>query len=193
MLLIQHQRAGTQSLKKFLKSSLDQLTTKTDLLKTRLEIPQSLSAKAQARYYSSWHYSVIHMALTIPQLNTRENLLKHFNLSMERLDEILQFLIQEKIISKEKNTFKVEIPFLHLEKHSDLVSKHHLNWRVRALQSFEEIKSTDLHYSLAFTISEKDWPHLIEHLMKSLGGCAEIIKPSKEETIAALCLDLFKL
>ncbi|MNL63272.1 hypothetical protein D3C87_1873970 [compost metagenome] len=94
---------------------------------------------------------------------------------------------------KEHQQYKTKQPFLHLEKDSPLISKHHSNIRVRSMQSLDYAHDKDLHYSLIFSVAEKDKAKLREKLTQALEECADIILPSKEEDLAVLSLDLFTL
>ncbi|MGZ3769647.1 MAG: TIGR02147 family protein [Bdellovibrio sp.] len=193
LLLVQHNRAGTVELRKFTDELLQELRDKNTLLKSRLKIKDTLSREDQTIYYSSWHYAAIHMALTIPELRTPERIAEKLNISAVRTLKVLEFLIQKGLATKTANQYKTEKPFLHLEKNSPLISKHHTNFRLRALQALDEERKNDLHYSLVFSINRADLPKVRESLVKSLEECASIIRPSREEELACLCIDLFSI
>ena len=193
ILIVQHNRAGTTELRQLFERLLREQREKHNLLKERLKIKETLSREDQVSYYSSWQYSAVHMALTVPKFRTVEKIAERLQLSPQRVLEILEFLTSRGLATKTLNQYQTKSPFLHLEKNSPLISQHHNNWRIRTLQSLDEQKHDDLHYSLAFSVAEEDLPKLRERLTKALEECAEIIRPSKEEDVACLCLDLFKL
>ncbi|MNK88120.1 hypothetical protein D3C87_1080740 [compost metagenome] len=192
-MLLQQNRAGTPELRKFFDVLIHERREKHSLLKERLNIKKTLSREDQATYYSSWQYAAVHMALTIPEYRTVEGLSERLNIAPPRLLEILEFLMSLNLACKEQHQYKTRDPFLHLEKNSPLISKHHSNLRVRALNSLDNQVETDLHYSLIFSVAEKDKPKIREKLTKALEDCANIIRPSKEEDLSVLCLDLFTL
>lgn len=193
LLLVQHNRAGTVELRKFMDGLLQELREKNSLLKGRLKIKDTLSREDQAIYYSSWYYAAVHMALTVPTFRSSEKIAEKLGLTAARVQEILEFLLQKGLAHKIANQYRTEKPFLHLEKNSPLISKHHANFRVRALQALDHERNHDLHYSLVFSVEKKDLPKVRECLVKALEGCAEIIRPSREEELACLCIDLFSV
>lgn len=192
-LLLQHNRAGTVDLKKFFSGLIHEQREKHSLLKDRLNIKNTLSREDQAVYYSSWQYAAVHMALTVPEYRSIESLSARFNITAARVLEVLEFLTKLNLAYKEQNQYKTKDPFLHLEKDSPLISKHHSNLRVRAINSLDTPHEKDLHYSLIFSVAEKDKPKLRERLTKCIEECADIIRPSTEEDLAALCIDMFTL
>ena len=191
--LIQHNRAGTESLRKFYNRILSEKLEKYSALKNRLKMPDSLKAQEEAQYYSSWQYGAVHVMLTVPQFQTREALTKKLDIPIQRIDEILSFLLEAGLCSKEGQRYIVVRPQLHLDKSSALVSKHHTNWRLRSILSLDHNDPEDLHYSASFTLSEKDYPRVREVLTKALSEAFKIIVPSAEEQGAVITLDLFKL
>lgn len=193
MLLVQQNRAGTTELRQLFERLMREHREKHNLLKERLKIKETLSREDQATYYSSWQYSAVHIALTVPPLRTVESISQRLQLSQSRTAEILEFLTSRGLAQKNLSQYQTKTPFLHLELDSPLMSKHHSNWRIRTLQSLDVLAHDDLHYSLVFSVAESDMAKLRERLTKALEDCADIIRPSKEEDVACLSLDLFKL
>lgn len=193
LVLVQYNRAGTPTLKRIFHSQLEERRKRNRLLKHRLKIKETLSAEDQAIYYSSWHFAAIHILLTLPDFDTTETIARKFSLSSERVLEVLEFLLRLGFVKKEQNRYIVASAMLHLESDSALISKHHVNWRIKTLQTLEHIDEDSLHYSLVFSISKRDLSKVRETLVEALENCADIIRPSKEEEVAALCVDLFYL
>lgn len=193
ILLVQFNRAGTPELKKFFERLLREQTLKFSKNSERLNIKEGLSYDKQTIYYSSWLYAAVHMAVTIPELQTLEALAMRFRLSTARTLEILEFLIECGMVFKEHNLYHTRTPQVHLDKTSPLVRQHHFNWRSRSLSSLDEVKPEDLHYSLAFSVAKNDLPKIREHLQKGLRECVATIKPSKEEELAVICIDFFRI
>lgn len=191
--LVQFNRAGTKSLKLYFDAQLLELRERNNLLKTRLKIKETLPANDQAIYYSNWQFSTIHMLLTLDDFNTPNKISERLNLSADRALEVLEFLCRSGLAYKEGNLYKSRNPILHLEKDSPYLPTHHTNWRSKSIQSLDSIKKDDLHYSLTFTIAKKDMPKVREILTQALESCSHVIQASKEDQIAALCLDLFEI
>lgn len=191
--LINYNRAGTDSLKKFYEKILNDRQENFLNLKNRLKIQTSIPEHDEIKYYSSWHFGAAHVLLSIPEFQTRESLANKMELPISRVDEILNFLVDSRLCYKENNKFKISQPLLHLDKKSSLISKHHINWRMKSIQSLDSVEDADMHYSSVFTLSKKDLPKVKEILSKSLSEALQVIKKSPEEEAAVICLDLFKI
>jgi hypothetical protein len=80
-----------------------------------------------------------------------------------------------------------------LEKESPFIIKHHTNWRLKAIQSFEQESERELHYTSVISLSQSDVLKLKTLFVNSIDKYNEIVRPSKEEACYCLCLDFFKV
>lgn len=191
--LVQYNRAGTSSLKKFYEKVLYERQARVAGLKSKLSMPDSLKNYEESTYYSSWQYGAVHVLLSIPEYQNREAIVEKLGISMAKVDEILLFLIEAGLAKKEAHKFKIARSLLHLDKSSPLILRHHTNWRLRSLMALDENAEDQVHYSSVFTLSRKDYKRVREILTKALSDSMHVITESPEEDIAAVCLDLFKI
>ena len=84
LLLIQIARAGTPALKKRLEQQIKEFIHRHLVLKNRLGVKELLSPESQGKFYSSWIYGAIHVAVTIKNLQTKEELANYFGLSIKK-------------------------------------------------------------------------------------------------------------
>ncbi len=193
LLLVNYNRAGTLELKKVLENLLEERAKKNKLLKNELKIQDTLSAEDQLKYYSNWIYVAVHMALTIPSLQSQEAISKHFSLSKSVVAEILDFLTSRGFASKQGIQYKPSRTVIHLEKAAPALLNHHANWRHKAVASLIQEKENDLHYSGVMSCSKKDFPKVRAAIAKALAESIEIVKPSSEEVLLGMCLDVFEI
>jgi len=118
ILLVLRQRAGTKGLENFFAKQISKQCEQQAILKKRVNIKESMSVEDQMIYYSSWHYSAVHMALMIPNLQNVQALTKYFNLPITRILSVLQFLEEHQLVEKKGALFKVKKSMIHLEKDS---------------------------------------------------------------------------
>ena len=111
----------------------------------------------------------------------------------EKVDSVLNFLIKVELVKKEGLKFIITKKSLHLDRSSPLIVNHHTNWRLRTIKEFDQQSKNHLHYSSALTLSTSDYNKVREIFTKSLSSAVEVIKDSKEEELAVLCLDFYKL
>lgn len=192
-LLVQFERAGSREVKGFFQRKLDEIVEARRDLKNRLQYKKSLSREDQATYYSSWHYSVVHMLVAGEPYRTREAIASFLNLPSRLVGEILEFLTSIGVVAEVNGRHKIGTTSIHLEKNSPLISKHHTNWRLQAIQSLDHENRSDLHYSSVTMISEKDAEKIRATLVKAIEEVRATVKDSPEESCYAYCLDLFSL
>ena len=193
VLLVSRNRAGTWELREFFDRMLGDRIRLHQQLKARVKINETLDQTARVIYYSHWHYAAIHMMLTIPELTTRDSIVNRVKLPQRKVQQILDFLVSSGIVSKEGLHYFPKGSVFHLENSSPHTSRHHTNLRLSAIASFSDEKPSDLHYSGFVTCSESELPKVRERIAQCLGECMELIKPSKEEKLAGLCLDWFEV
>src|ERR1017187_6361185 len=93
LLLIEYARAGTPDLQQHFKKMLSELRDKHLNIKDRVKHQAPLSAEQEALYYSQWHYSTIHMMVTIPGFRTISAIGKALKLSNASVERVVSFLL----------------------------------------------------------------------------------------------------
>lgn len=193
LLLLMHQRAGTKSLETLLKRQISERREQQTVLKKRVDIKESLSLEDQMTYYGSWHFAAIHIALLNPDLRTIENLQKYFQLPTTKIMATLEFLIERNLVKAEKGVFRVQQTTLHLEHNSPLMTQHHTNWRLKAIESIGTKNIENLHYSGVISLSAEDFEWIREKLSQLLKDIIDKLKDSPDEQLACLNFDWFQL
>ena len=193
LLLVQHQRAGTPALRAWFKHQIDEQKKQQLEIKKHVASDHSISELDRSIYYSSWKYAAVHVLLSIPKFTDRESICQALGISMEEVNKVLQFLIRVGLARQEGTGFELVPGNIHLESDSPFIERLHLNWRTKSLESVERQHPEDLHYSLVFTISEKDTLKVRQALVDAIKQVNEIFVPSKEETARVLTVDFFSL
>jgi transcriptional regulator with XRE-family HTH domain len=193
VLLVQKEKSGTKTLEAYFQKQIDDLFLKRLDLTKRLGTQNSLTEEDRSIYYSSWIYGALHMAVTVPELRTREVLLKHFNLTSERFQKVAEFLLRTGLIIEKGRELHPGPTFMRIGKDAHQIIKHHTNWRNQAIESLERESLQDLHYSAVVTLSEKDALKIKDLLLQGINDNIEIIKKSPEEKIFVYTMDFFEL
>jgi uncharacterized protein (TIGR02147 family) len=194
LLLVLIARAGTKSLREHYIRKLDQILAQRTVLKNRLQYQKELSPQVQATYYSAWYYAAIHMMLDISELRTKEGISDYLSLPIGIVSEVLEFLVASGLATQKGATYENGLAKLHLGSDSPMISKHHTNWRLQALQSLERKDSRALHYSSVITVEEKLVPQIREALVQAIEHVRSVMKPSsKDEVIYCYALDFFEI
>jgi hypothetical protein len=133
------------------------------------------------------------MVVSIDDFTSPEDIAKRLKTSNQLASKIVNFLEENDLITKEKDSYRIGKTRIHLKSDSPLVKTHHQNFRNKAIVSLEEDNDFDLHYSAVLTLSKKDAAKIRQLLLKFIADKEEILIPSPDEEIISLNLDLFKL
>lgn len=193
LLLLQSQRAGSEELRNFFQTEIDEILKNRTEVKNRIDIKKSLDLKDQQTYYSSWIYSAVHMLIVTEGYCELETLIDRLKVSREKMVEVLDFLVKAGLAKERNQRYEIGVTRLHIGKESPLLQKHHMNWRFRAITSIEDQSQGNLHYSNVTTISLKDAPVIREIFLKAIEEARAVIKDSPEEDTFCLCLDFFRI
>jgi uncharacterized protein (TIGR02147 family) len=191
LLLIQIERAGTESLKNFYRKRLNEVLSQSLSLKNRLQVDRDLTAEEKSTFYSSWVYSAVQIFTSIGAGQSFEALQKEFNIERHRLEDILNFLVSTKLCTVNAGIFKPGVQSTHVEKGSPFLVQHHTNWRVKAIERVEKLSDAELMFTANLTLSREDFPVLRELLIHTIKGFTEKIKESPSEIMANLNIDFF--
>ena len=145
LLLVQKDRAGTPALRDYFREQIEEVT------KRRLHFTQRLGARAalpetvMAEYYSHWWYLGVHIATSIPTLQTREALRQALQIPQDKLDKVIEFLLHAGLVEESGGRLQMGPQNLRLASDSPHLIRHHTNWRLQAAESLGQHQFTDLH------------------------------------------------
>lgn len=194
LLLVQKDRAGTTDLKNYFQKQIVDLLLEREKIKNRLNQTTVLSEEIQSRYYSSWDYVGVHMALSVPQLRTPKILSQSLGLPLARVEKILDFLVQNGLAQVQGREYTIGSTHLHLGSDSAFIHQHHTNWRLECMRRLANLNQEgQLNYSAVFSISKKDYLRLRENLMRVIQENLAVVKPSEDEMIVCQLIDLIPL
>jgi uncharacterized protein (TIGR02147 family) len=193
VLLVEYNRAGTHELRQFFRRQLKQRREQNQKLKNRVVTKGEVSPVDQAQYYSSWHYQAVRMLLSIPGYRSPAAIAGKLQIDVERVNEILSFLLDRGLIAESAGQYRITSKTLHLGDDSPLISKLHANWRIKTLQKLDRRNAEDLHYSSVVSLSHSDFAKVREILVKAMLSSHKVIGPSAEERLCVFALDFYEL
>ncbi|MCB0369293.1 MAG: TIGR02147 family protein, partial [Bdellovibrionales bacterium] len=196
ILLVQKERAGTRPLKSYFQKQLDQILESRLNLKKRVGVTQEVLKEHEQRYYSSWIYSAVHIALSIPELRTVTLIAKRLLCPEEQVITAINFLLEAGLAIRKSDAYHIGPRHIHLGKESPSIRSHHRNWRLKAVESLNfdrNIETYDLHYSSVVSLSVDDISRIKDRLIAELKQLNKVIQDSKEEELYALNFDFFKV
>jgi hypothetical protein len=191
MLLVNQERAGHHRLKEYFADQIQEILQKREVISERIQVKQGLSEEARQTYYSTWYYAAIHILLSVPSMQTLPALVNHLRLPPKLVQEALDFLASVGLAQMKGERYKIGTSRIHLGKGSPLLAKHHMNWRLKTMQSLEGGSPEDLHYSSVISLSSKDAKKIKEMALSLLESAEPIINASPEEEVFAFTIDFF--
>lgn len=194
LLLIQFTRAGSPPLRQRLEKQMKRALEKRLNFQNRIDVQTKITEQDQSKFYSSWHYQALHILATIPKYQTKKSMIQRLGISEKKISEVLEFLISIGLVRFVKDHYETTQQRIHLGSDSPLITKHHLNWRIKTIQTLEQENiDNSLHYSSVISVSEKDIVQIKEKIITNVSDIKKIVKDSPEEEIYCFSVDCYKL
>lgn len=193
VLLVNHDRAGNPSAKRFYKNKIQNIKEQSQYISERVSVDVKLSEEHRAVFYSDWAYSAIRQSVAIPNINTIEDIARYLDLPIEKVNSSVAFLLQTGLCKLTGKKIIVGPSSTHVESTSPWVNVHHLNWRNRGIHSLSNANALDLHYTSPVTLSSADCEIIRERLIQLIENVRAIVDPSPSEKMYCLNLDWFRV
>jgi len=78
-----------------------------------------------------------------------------------------------------------------MPKKSELLIRHHLNWRYQSIRRIEAGNTQDYHRSLLLSISREDRDVVLARILSLITGLKDVVEHSKSEELVCLNFDVF--
>ncbi len=191
--LVNLARANSHELKKILSDKISQRAEKKSDLSERIPGMERIKEFIENFYFTSWHWSAIHMATSIPEFQSAEAIADRLSLSQGRVMEVLQKLESCGFVQVNNSRWTYEKGGGHLPAQSVMTELNHTHWRHRALLDIQNQQKQALHYTSVFSMSKKDIDPLREFFFKTIASSRSITDPSDSQEIFCFNLDFFKV
>ncbi|MNT85460.1 hypothetical protein D3C72_2256300 [compost metagenome] len=96
------------------------------------------------------------------------------------------------IVTQEGNQFHSTQKRIHLGEKNLALKSHHTNWRLRSIDSLNQQKEGELHYTSVMSISKDAAEQIQQILLKAIQDSEPAIKQAQDENIYTLVIDLFE-
>ena len=191
--LVQWERAGDKRTKDYCFTKVNDIRTKALNLKERLVTKNELSEHDRAVYYSTWQNSYTRLLTAIDRFQTFESLVEELKLPRSKVRQVLDFLISRGLCKEEGNKIVYGLVPTYIEAASPLAARHHLNWRQKTQEKFDQLRSEDLVFTYPTAISEEDFQKIREKLVQFIEEFKKTTEPSPSENLYCLNIDWLKL
>ena len=192
LLLVQYARAGTQKLRLFLKTQMEEFLKAQENLSQRIHDKTVLAEEKSAIVYSSWEPLAIIIALSLPSIKTSSEIAERLQLKKEHVEIVLNQLKEIGLTEKNGSEWRATEKNIHVPKTSRFNALNHSHWRQKAVQS-SFMQNDDIHYTSVCTLSKADISKMKQMLLEFIDRSREIVAPSPEEELYCLTCDWFRV
>lgn len=190
--LVQYERAGNKDLKNYWRGKLEEIKNKSLQVINRVTTDRTLSEEEKVQFYSSALYSAIRLyCTTSADGRSVDEVCERFDLSRSVANEMLQFLTSAQFCIEKNGKFLMGLQKTHTPFGSPHTVRHHMNWRVKALQYADKVNEQELMYTAPISLSRKDFESLREEMVVFIKNFLKQVHASSSEEVACLNLDFF--
>jgi uncharacterized protein (TIGR02147 family) len=193
ILLVSKERSGSNKLKSYYDNQLEQVLENRKHVKNKLKLTDSLTDAQMQEYYSSWHYSAVHILVSLPEVKDIKDICNNLGLDLSRVKQVVDFLLQAKIIKSEMDRLQTVGRRLHIDSKSKHTPMYHMSWRAKAMEVIATNNSNNLHFSSVYSLAKEDIDRIRDVLLNSLNRSEEIVKGSAQNTLVSLNIDFMQL
>jgi uncharacterized protein (TIGR02147 family) len=192
--LVEMERAGTEALRIFFENRLQKLKGENDKIKNRVQNYTALSEADQAIFYSHWYYSAIRLSCDLSNKVTAASLSRDLALPLNLVQQVLEFLISRGLVQQgPKGTLQTGVQNTFLPSDSPLISRHHMNWRIQALERHPRLTADELAFSAPVTVASADIPVIRKMCLSFIQKISKVVAASPPEKLACFTMDWFKI
>jgi uncharacterized protein (TIGR02147 family) len=194
MNLVHENRSGTQGLKRYYRAKMADAKESLRTIVSQVKVNGQIDPNDQSTYYSQWWFSAVHILSALPGYGSRKAIAEKLNLPHALVNEILHFLTHIKLVKESsEGLLSIGTGRIHLGRDSALISRHHSNWRLKAIDLLSRPEKNDLNYSAVIGISAVDADRIRDGILALLKNSEEILVQSKEEHPFVFNIDFNRL
>lgn len=192
MELVAYARAGTEAMRALSKRRLTNLRMRHADLGKKFSKASAQATTVHASYYSSWHYSAIHVLCSIPGYQTEDAISEKLGIPRLKTVRILSELQEMGVISKGPSGRWCPLKNdLFLGRDSVMTFNNHWNWRQKAIEDIQMGTEDSIHYTSLHALSRNDILEFKSLLINFISTTRELVAPSPEEEMVCITCDLF--
>jgi len=192
LLLVDFARAGSAKLQKKFLTQIKKEQHSQQKLINKLPKDTFLTDEVKSIYYSSWIYTGLRNLIAIEKNNDLNELALRLKTNPQKVQKIIQFLIDHNLIININGKIQIGPQKTHLENNSPWISKHHHNWRIKAMESMQNDSEQNLFYSAPMSLSKDVALKIRQQLPEFIKQIVEQVGPSKSEVVRCLNIDWFE-
>ncbi len=191
-LLVQYQRAGSHKLRKSLLEKIKETQRRVQELEKRIKAKDGFPSEVINEFYSSWAYAGTWGLIALGKYHSAEEIAERLHLTISAVKRVLDFFLREKMVEYNDGRLMLTETSVHIGKGSPFLTKHHTNWRLRAIdQLTHQQRSSDLFFTGPLHLSKELAEQIREELPAFIESIMNRVVPSSSEVVRCLNIDWF--
>jgi uncharacterized protein (TIGR02147 family) len=191
--LLQAGRATHPGLKQIAERNLRRLKSQARAMPVdNLEVTP-LSERERSVFYSSWYYSAVRLLTSIDGLNSASTIAARLHLPVAQVQVVLEFLVKAGLVAQKGGRYEIGPRRTLISGDSPALSRHHMNWRMRALEALQRDVALPTCYTSPMTLSASDIKEVQRILHEAISKIEPLVEPSPAEDLYCLNIDWFKV
>lgn len=193
IMLILVKRAGSVDLRTHFEKQLEEMRARALKTERQIKKHRKLTEEEAGRFYSSWKFSATRLMLSLPRVRSVQDVAEQLGVSEREVAQILRFLIEAGLIEEKGGKYQMAEKVTFINAESPHYSRHHLNWRMRAVDACGEQRTSDYTFTAPMTLSRNDFEKIRGSLLSEVKRISETVTASTPDVLACLNIDFFKV
>jgi len=189
--LVQKARAGTSALQAVIERRLEQQREQASQISKRISPQRILDEKDKAMFYSEWFYSAIRLVCSVPGFQDADSIASHFHLNKSTVNRAVEFLLETGLCKMKDGKLQHAVQTTHVPADSPLASRHHKNWRLKAMERYPHLGASELAFTMPVTLSVADIARVRKMLLNFIQEVDRVFDKSPSEKLRCLNIDWF--
>jgi hypothetical protein len=141
-------------------------------------------SEAQAQYYSDWSYMAVWLASSIESLPSNEAIGHKLGINRTNTTRIVDFLLSAGLCVETENGLRPSVTNTHLSNSSPLVNRHHVNWRLKAIERLPGLTDDELSFTAPVSLSAEDFKKIKMIILNAIEDISTKVEASDPQVIA---------
>lgn len=187
--LVQKSRAGTTALQALIERRLEQQRVQASQVSKRISPQRVLDEKDKAMFYSDWFYSAIRLISSIHGYQDPDSIAAHLHLNNSTVNRAIEFLIETGLCKMVNGKLQHTVQTTHVPAESPLAARHHKNWRLKAMERYPYMGTSELAFTMPVTLSVGDAVRVRKMILDFIQNVDRIFDKSPPEKLSCLNID----
>lgn len=122
-----------------------------------------------------------------------EEIADHLKVNRKVIKSVVEFLLSRELCVGKESDLNVGPSRTHLESNTLMTSRHHINWRQKAMENYERLNpEEEISFTFPVSLSKKSTIQIREEIIEFISKINNTVVSSESEQCACLNIDWFR-